>query len=301
MDSKTDNQKTYKSKEPGDIEALNHQLKDEPSAALHLQRVQLLQTELTEVLMICESLDWLAEHDQGIFDAAHTGLNEAITAQLGALPELNKTPDDDYADQASVHVQQLAPLADHFPIIHLSYGLLLMHQPNKRQSSGSRSPLDILEELLAEADEASDFPDQDSISRFQEARTHLQRAVQLMPQPDAKRGIALEALGQVCENLDDPVGAWQAYQQAANYERDFADKLTRLSRTINRTVRQRLLEHIDLLLKAGDLGEAAALLERCTPPEDAADFRIRAADLTFLQGDLDNAIAQYKDLMEQPR
>lgn len=280
---------------------INQRIQDEPSADLHLKRLQLIDDVVENAPLVRETLIWLTEYAPSELEKAHAILNDEITTRLGILTERDEDSKDNHDGSSLLLLQQLEPLADYFPIIYLSYGLFLLDRANKHRDQ-QKSPLDILEEILASAEQERNPAqltalEKDKKALQQRAHTYLSRAVTLLEKGDALRLTALEALGQVCEKLDDVVGAFRAYQEAASYDRDFSEKLDYLGTTIRQQVRERTLKHIDQLLAAGQFDEAESLLNYASPEDNNDDFRVRAADLAFLRGDLDAALNHYKDLL----
>lgn len=284
---------------------INQRIQDEPSADLHLKRLQLIDNVVENVPLVRETFVWLTEYEPSELEKAHAILNDEITTRLGILTERDEESEKSHDDHSLLLLQQLEPLADYFPVIYLSYGLFLLDRAKKHREQ-QKSPLDILEEILASAEQEKNPAappklaalEKDKRTLQQQAHRHLSRAVTLLETGDAMRLVALEALGQVCEKLDDIVGAFKAYQEAASYDRDFSEKLDYLGTTIRQQARERMLKHIDQLLAAGEVDEADSLLKYATPEDDNEDFRVRVADLAFLRGDLDAALNHYKDLLE---
>jgi tetratricopeptide (TPR) repeat protein len=302
---KSDTEEPTKVKSTETLEEINKRIQDQPSADLHLQRLELIDNVVENAILVSESFAWLTEHESTTLEKARAIMNDEINTRLSTLTEWNEESEDDPGDHSLLLLQQLEPLAAYFPVIDLSYGLFLMHCARKHRER-QKSPLEILEEILASAEQEKNPNDprqltalaKDVITLRQQAYTHLSRAVALLEVENTLRVVALEALAQVCEKLDDLVGAFQAYREAATYNNDFSEKLDELGATIRQQARERLLKYIDQLLAVGKLNEADNLLKQASPVEDNDDFRIRAADLAFLRGDLDDAVEGYESLMD---
>lgn len=289
-----------------DLETVNRQLAEQPTADLHRQRIDLLDDLLEAVGMVRESLDWLAENDDEAFAAARAEVAPRIQAKLDhiqageRLTSFGETPRSSYRV-----IEQLEPLADYFPVIHLDYGQLLMQETRPRGYGRERSLTDMLDHLLAGSDNSSqtnperDSRERDRLAKVEKARAHLRQAVALLDSDDERRGEAFVTLGKACERLTDLAGAFRAYREAhETYDIDQSEKLEEIEKALPKLARHRVLSHIDQLLAAGDVDAAAMLLQRVNPTPDDVDFRVRAADLALLRGDLDDALARYDDLME---
>lgn len=288
------------------LEHINDRLGNNPTPDLHLLRLQAMRAlALEDIPAIRDSLDWLQANNPASVTAACEQLETSMQERLTAIPGLDDDEDRDELPKNILEtVQALEPLADYLPIIHLAHGLVLTHLAQTR-SNRRRSPLDILEEMLANSSRESAGGDGAKAAGpqaelYQRARHHLQLAAQHFPMDDPRRGEALETMGQVCEALDDPSCAWRAYHEAQRYDRDFREKLETLSTAVHQQARQRALDHIDRLLQAGDLNGADVLLAACMPADEAqaADFLVRKADLLFLRGAIDDAMALYARLLE---
>ena len=292
------------------IEQINHRLATAPTSDLHLLRIQLLQdAQADHIPTLRVSLDWLNEHTPNVLTQAREYLEAGIQARLAAIPGIDDDGDDDQLPvDVMKTVEALEPLADYLPVVYLARGLILAHQAQiQSRRRHRRSPLEILEELLAENENRGGDqrqqtpPDANQRELYQRARHYLEKAAQNLPVDDSRRGDALEILGNICEMLDNPPCAWKAYLEAQQYNRDFSEKLETLAEAVHNSARQRTLAHIDRLLQAGKLDSAETLLAACIPEDQqsAADFLVRKADLLFLRGEIDQAMALYSRLLEE--
>jgi hypothetical protein len=288
------------------LERINGRLKNKPTPELHLLRIKALSRleSHEETLILQTSLEWLGIHAPEQLSEVRADLHEVIQRRLALIPGLEHKSDEPPVPDALTILHAMLPLADDFPIIHLSYGLLLMHKAQTFRSE-TKSPLDLLDEILNRAmekanpnREANREPlEEKQLDLYQQAQYRLEQAQQHFAEDDSRCGSILDAMGQVCEALDDPIGAWQAYHKAQSYSQDVRGKLSRLATTIKERVQAETLVHIDRLLREGELDKAAAVLAACSGG-DSPEFRIRAADLAFLRGDFEGAVARYRQFLE---
>ncbi|GAB1421388.1 hypothetical protein MASR2M15_15490 [Anaerolineales bacterium] len=246
-----------------------------------------------------------------LFNRDDKSLVRSKKPKSGLLARARRGADDETESKTSKQqmrglslLEQLEPLADYFPIIHVSYGIILVEQSRKARET-PKSPLQILEELLAGLDSNSDKPakapalKQGMKALLEQAYTHLSRGISLYEnKDDPVRRAALQILAEVCESLNKTVEAYKAYSEMAEPDDAAGEKLNALAEEIQNQTRKRVLEYVDQLMKDGDFDKAEQLLDRVSPEEDVEDFKIRRADLAFLRGEFDLALDQYKNLLE---
>ncbi len=272
------------------LEKLNALLALRQDAEAHGLRLRLLTADLHHPEWVEESLQWMEQHEPNWPALAETRktLEGSIGRHLDSLREQLGEPGNHTLLNAA---DELLPLADRFPLIHLTRGLVYVDAARQHSTlSGTR---------MAERRISERPPRYKPQELTQNAERSLEAALALLPADSPARGEAWQLLGELYEEVSGNLNAaLNAYTHAEAAGLALKPRIERVVQGIARQTLARLSQHLDGLLERGEYQRAATLLKKCDRLDNLPAVRLRRADWQLLTGRLDEAEVSYKHLLE---
>jgi tetratricopeptide (TPR) repeat protein len=268
---------------------------------LHQLRIEVLLKNLATPEKIATSLQWIKDHAHAeIREAVLKKVNFRLETEIDTLhSRLNKLT----GDLPLNRLDDLLPLADHYPAIYTLHGLAhyrLIAVRNKHHPDYSdhrllrlRHSLKIYEPLRTQQ------PKSFSAERAQdEARAALDTAVRLLPETHTYHAIAIRFLAEWYMLQDDVAMALVYFQRAETLGLSVQSRIDAIASDAADQVFKRLLDQVDQLLLAGDTNKAAYLLQQGELFSGLPAVQIRHGDLALTLNKLDEAEKCYLDALD---
>lgn len=278
------------------LNLLNEFLRDHQEAEAHGMRLRLLAEELKDVSSLQESWDWLERHEPG----------SDLVMELGSLVRANLLVRVDQLRAAIAdaggsgqlaELDELLPLADRFPALHLVHALALMDAAKATQDANS-APRFSFDRALPSAQGRSAARKHKPEELAKQAEHACERAIALLPTSDPLHHEALVAMGRLYEDVFvDLRIALSWYHRARDLGAAVDEKISSVEQTIVKETLARFVQHLDALLDHGHFDKSAQLLNACGDLTRIAAVQARQADYFLLTGDLNRAEAAYTALL----
>ncbi len=271
------------------LEKLNELLAQQQNAEAHRLRLRLLATDLRSPELIDESLKWL-EQDASGFPALSPVYEQLQTEVEQRLEDLRQQTGEGGSSAPLGAADELLPLADRFPLIHLVRGMVFADAARHQQQNGARS----LERRMTER--ALRYKPQE-LTR--QAEQSFERVLALLPDDVPTRGEAWQRLGELHEEITGNLNAaLSAYTQASTLGLPLTTRIERVVQGITQQTLTRLSEYLDSLLECQQYEQAAHLLEQCGVLKSLPILSLRAADLQLLTEQCAEAEASYRVFLD---
>ncbi|MBZ0286461.1 MAG: hypothetical protein K8I30_02520, partial [Anaerolineae bacterium] len=247
---------------------LNTLLREQPNAEAHSLRLRLLGDELEHPALIQDSLAWLERYQPAAMAEA---MNQIGAHLLPRLENMREAVEENGGAGQIAALDDLLPLADRFPVVHLVRGLALTDaaMPGKMRSARifDRRLLHYTPQELT-----------------RQAEYSLTRVVECLPAGDPNHADAVQGLAVLHEEV---IGNLKAaltwYRQGAQLGLDLSEKVEEVQKTLIKQTITRFTHYIDSLMDAGQLEQAARLLDASGALCDLPVVQVRLADLHLFQ------------------
>lgn len=266
------------------LEQLNKLLREHPNAEAHTLRLRILTDGLVQTEQIHESLLWLERHQP---DSLAEAVNQIEVRLMPRLDSLRASLADSGGMAQINDLDDLLPLAERFPAVHVVRGLAFIEAARPR------------------AARLSSFGSRPAPSRYRPdelpklAEQSLERALSGLTVGDMLYADAVGAMAALHEAITGDLKAALAwYRQGIELGLPLAEKAEHIQRELIKQTITHFTQALDGLMNRGQLERAAYLLNACGVLERLPSVRVRLADLRLLQGSLTDAEALYKAILE---